>query len=159
MITYHAENLKTYSANICLGEDVKKTPFVFIFRRRLQDVFEMSWSNWIYLPGSCVFKRRLQDVLKISSRRLARTSSRHLFKIFWRHFQDIFKMSCQDVFKTSSECLHYVFNTYSRRLWDTFKMYHEVKLFFLARLQNVFKTYLARVWDALRRRLSIEIFA
>ena len=108
----------------------------------------MSWSNWIYLPGSYVFKRRLQDVLKISSRHLARMSSRHLFKIFWRHFQDIFKMSCQDVFKT-----------YSRRLWDTFKMYHEVKLFFLARVQNVFKTYLARVWDALRRKLSIEMFA
>ena len=85
-----------------------KTSFVFVFRRRLQDVFKTSWSRPIYSSWPYVFKtssRRLQDVFKTSSRRLAKTSSRHLqdvFKTFWRRLQDIFKTSCKDIFKTFS---------------------------------------------------------
>ena len=53
-------------ANIRLGEDVLKTSFVFVFRRRLQDVLKTSWSRRIYSPNSYVFRRRLQDVFKTS---------------------------------------------------------------------------------------------
>ena len=34
--------LRTYPANIRLDEDVLKTSFVFVFRRRLEDVLKMS---------------------------------------------------------------------------------------------------------------------
>ena len=119
---------KTYSffapwafpANICLDEDVLKTSFVFVFRRRLgQD-------QYIRLGHTSL--RRLQDVLQ-------------------KRLQDIFKTSCQDVFKTSSKrlqgnVLKNVFKTSSRRLQevlqrylqDVFKRYHQVKVFLLTRL-------------------------
>ena len=66
--------LVTYPVNIRLDEDVLKTSFVFVFRRRLQDVFKTSWSRPIYLSWPYVFKT--------SSRRLAKTSSRHLQDVF-----------------------------------------------------------------------------
>ena len=91
-----------FPANIRLDEDFLKTSFVFIFRRRLQDVLiktnmfslalrlqKTSWSRPIYLSWPYVFKtssRRLQDVLKTSSRCL----------------QDIFKTSYKNIFKTFS---------------------------------------------------------
>ena len=92
-------------ANIRLDEDVLKTSFVFVFRRRLEDVFKTSWSRPIYLSWPYVFKtflRRLQDVFKTSS----------------RHLQNVFKISSrrlQDVFKTFWRCLQDVFKTFSRR--------------------------------------------
>ena len=71
--------LVTYPVNIRLDEDVLKTSFVFVFRRRLdqdeyvrlsrtssKDVFKTSWSRPIYLSCPYAFKtssRRLQDVL------------------------------------------------------------------------------------------------
>ena len=70
-------SLRTYPANIRLDEDVLKTSFVFVFRRRLdqdeyvclsltssEDVFKTSWSRSIYSSWPYVFKtssRRLQD--------------------------------------------------------------------------------------------------
>ena len=105
-----------FPANIRLDEDVLKTSFVFVFRRRLQDVLiktnmfalalrlqKTSWSRPIYSSWPYVFKtssRRFQDVFKTSSRR----------------FQDVFKTSCKNVFKTSSRRLQDVFKTPSRRL-------------------------------------------
>ena len=53
-------------ANIRLDENVLKKSFVFVFRKRLQDVFKTSSSRQIYSPYSYVFRRRLQDVLKTS---------------------------------------------------------------------------------------------
>ena len=108
-----------YPANIRLDEDVLKTSFVFVFGRRLQDVFKTSWSRQICSPQPYVFRRRLQDglgqdqyiclghmslrrleeVFKTSSRRfedLLQTSSKRLqgvFKTFWRRNQDVFKIS------------------------------------------------------------------
>ena len=79
---------KAVPANIRLDEDILKTPFVFVFRRhledvfktnmfalalRLQDVFKTSWSRPIYSP--------LPFIFKTSSRRLAKT------------FQEVFKTS------------------------------------------------------------------
>ena len=138
-------------ANIRLGEDVLKTSFVFIFRRRLQDIFKTYWSRRIYSPNSYVFRRRFQDVFKTSSRCLAKTSSKRLQDIFKtscknvsetssRHFQDVFKTS-SNVFKTSSRCLAKIS---SRR----FQTHHQGKLFLLTRFQmtltrieNVSETY------------------
>ena len=117
------KQLNEYFANICdwfvdnkliihFGEDkinlakfvLMKTSFVFVFRRRLQDVLiktnmfalalrlqKTSWSRPIYSSWLYVFKT--------SSRRLAKTSSRHL--------QDVLQGCLQDVLKT----------------------YHQVKLF------------------------------
>ena len=65
-------------ADIHLDEDVLKTSFVFVFRRRLQDVFKTSWSRPIYSSWPYVFKTSL------------------------RCLQDIFKTSCKDIFKMFS---------------------------------------------------------
>ena len=81
--------LVTYPVNIRLDEDVLKTSFVFVFRRRLQDV--------LIKTNMFALALRLQ---KTSSRRLAKTSSRHL----------------QDVFKTSSRRFQDVLKTLLRRL-------------------------------------------
>ena len=122
-------------------EDVLKTSFVFVFRRRLdqdeyirlthtssEDVFKTSSSRSTYSSWSYVFKtssRRFQDVFKTSSRR----------------FQDVFKTSCKNVFKTSSRRLQDVLQRY---LQDVFKTYHQVKLFLLTNLRDVFNTFLRR---------------
>ena len=90
-------------------EDVLKAPFVFVFRRRLQDVFKTSCSRAIYSSWPYVFKtssRRFQDIFKTSS----------------RHFQDVLQRYLQDVFKTYHQvklflltCLWEAFNTFMRR--------------------------------------------
>ena len=124
-------------------EDVFKTSFVFVFRRRLQDVFKRFWSRRIYSPESKIFKshtssRRLQDVFKMFSRRLQdvfktscqdvfKTSSRHLAKTSSRRCQDVFKTSWKriqdifrNVFKTSSRCLQDVLKTSCKDIFNTF---------------------------------------
>ena len=88
-----------YPANIRLDEEVLKTSFAFVFRRRLQDV----------LP------RRLQNIFK--------TYWKYVFKTSSRRFQDVFKTSCQYVFKTSSRHLQDVFKTSSRHLQDAFETF------------------------------------
>ena len=70
---------RSVPANVRLDEDVLKTSFVFVFRRRLQDVLV---KTNIFVLGIC-----LQDVFKTFSRRLAKTSSRRLqnvFKTSWK---------------------------------------------------------------------------
>ena len=113
--------LVTYPVNIRLDEDVLKTSFVFVFRRRLdqdeyvrlsltssKDVFKTSWSRPIYLSWPYVFKmssRRFQDFFKTSCKNFFKTSSRRLqdiFKTLSRRFEDAFKTSCKDIFKTFS---------------------------------------------------------
>ena len=96
-----------------------KTPFVFVFRRRLhQDEFVRlslaSSEDVLVKTNIFVLAIRLQDVFKTSSRRLAKTSSRHLQDVLQRYLQDVFKM------------------------------YHQVKLFLLTRLWEVFNTFLRR---------------
>ena len=131
-------------ANIRLDEDVLKTSFVLVLRRRLQDVSiktniftllirlqKTSWSRPIYLSWSYVFKtssRRLQDIFNTSSRR----------------FQDVlktFSKRLQDIFKTSSGHLQDVFKTFWRPLQDVFKTYHQVKLFLLTRFEVIKNVY------------------
>ena len=81
-------------ANIRLDEDVLKTSFVFVFRRRLDqdeyvrlsltssgDVFKTSWSRPVY--SSCLY------VFKMSCKNVFKTSWRCLAKISSRRFQDV----------------------------------------------------------------------
>ena len=140
--------------NIRLDEDFLKTSFVFIFRRRLQDVLiktnmfalalrlqKTSWSRPIYSSWLYVFKtssRRFQDVFKTSCKNVFKTSSRRLqdvLKTSSKRLQDVLK----NVFKTSSRRLQDVLQRY---LQDVFKTYHQVKLFLLTRLRELFNTFL-----------------
>ena len=92
-----------YPANIRLDEEVLKTSFAFVFRRRLQDVLI---KTSIFVLVIC-----LQDVFKTFSTRLQ--------DVLPRRLQNIFKTYWKYVFKTSSRRLA---NTSSRRLQDIFKM-------------------------------------
>ena len=92
--------------NIRLDEDVLKTSFVCVFRRRLQDL--------LVKTNIFVLVIHLQDVFKTFSRRLQ--------DVLQKRFQDIFKTSCKDVFKTYHQIklflltrLQDVFNTFLRR--------------------------------------------
>ena len=123
-----------YPANIRLDEDVLKTSFVFIFKRRLQDV----------LMKTNIF------LLVI---RLQKTSSRRLQHVLLKTNIFILSIRLQDVFKTSSRYLQDVFaKTSSRRLantpWrylqDVLKTYHQVKLLLLISLWEVFNTFVKR---------------
>ena len=80
-----------YPANIHLDEDVLKTSFVFVFRRRLEDVFKTSLSRRICSPEPYVFRRRLQDVFKISWSRPMYSPWLYVFQTSSRRFQDVFK--------------------------------------------------------------------
>ena len=126
-----------YPANIRLDEEVLKTSFAFVFRRRLQDVLIKTSIFVLVICLQDVFKtfsRRLQDVLPRCLQDVFKTSSRHL----------------QDVLKTSSRRLQNVFKTSSRRLQDVFKT-------FSRRFQDVFKTFSRHFQDVLQKRLQ-DIF-
>ena len=109
--SFAASEMIIFPANIRLDEDVWKTSFVFVFKRRLQDV--------LIKTNIFVFAICLQDVLKTFSRYLAKESLRHL--------QDVLqKMSLQDLFKTYHQIklffltrLREVFNTFLRRTAKT----------------------------------------
>ena len=125
--------------NIRLDEDFLKTSFVFIFRRRLQDVLIKTNMFALALRLQKTSSRRLQDVLVKTN----------IFVLAIR-LQDVFKTSCKNVFKTSSRRLQGVLKTSSKRLQDVlqrylqdvFKTYHQVKLFLLTRLREAFNTFL-----------------
>ena len=135
-MTYVFSQLRTQQTFILM-----KTSFVFVFKRRLQDVLiktnislliirlqKTSWSRPIYSSCPYVFKissrifqdffkttsRQLQDVFKTSSKRLQDVSQIRLegiFKTFWRR---IIKLNC--FCKTS---LWEVFNMFVRRTAKT----------------------------------------
>ena len=98
------------AANIRLHEDVLKTSFVFVFRRRLQKTAarRLDQDRYIHLTHTSS-----EDVFKTSSRRLdqdqyirfGHTSSRRLAKTYSKRLQDVFKTSCKNAFKTSSRNL------------------------------------------------------
>ena len=110
--------------------------FLFVFRRRLQDVLinmdifalvihlQKTSSRRLgqdqYIRFAHASSRRLQDVFKTSSRRLAKTSLRHLqdvSKTYWRCLQGLFSpRPLEEVYKT---CLRDVFNTFLRRTAKT----------------------------------------
>ena len=89
-----------------------KTSFVFVFRRRLQDV----------LTKTNMFALAL---------RLQKMSSRHLQDVLVKTNIYVLIIRLQDVFKTFSGRLQDVFKTFSRRLQDVLQK----------RLQYIFKTF------------------
>ena len=114
---FHAND--NYPANIRLDEDVLKMSFVFVFKRRLQDVL-MKTNIFLLIT---VFRRRLQDVL-------AKTN---IFVLFKRLY---------DVFKASSRRLQGVFKIFSRRLQDVFKISSKrLQEVSQIRLEDIFKTF------------------
>ena len=123
-----------------------KTFYVFVFRKRLQDVFKTSWLWRIYSPYSYVFRRRLQDVLITTNIFVLVIRLQDSFKTFWRRLQEIFK--------ASSVHLQYVFKTSWRCLQDVLKTYYQVKLLLVTQFQDIFETYSKVFWDVLLRRLS-----
>ena len=98
-------------ANIRLDEDVLKTSFVFVFRRRLQtNMFAVALRLQDVLVKTNIFVLaiRLQDVFKTFSRRLQdvlKTSSRHLLGVFKTYYQfKVFLVTqFQDIFETYSK--------------------------------------------------------
>ena len=119
-----------------------KTSFVFVFRRRLQDV--------LIKTNMFALALRLQ---KTSSRRLGQDQYIRLGHMSSRRLQDVFKTSSrplQGVFKTSSRRFEDVFKMSSRHLQDVlqrylqdvFKTYHQVKLFLFSR--SIAKTVIYR---------------
>ena len=142
-----------------------KTSFVFVFRRRLQDVLIKTNMFALALRLQKTSSRRLQDVLvktkifvlAICLQDVFETSSRRLqdvFKTSSRRFEDLFKTSSkrlQDLFKASSRRFEDVFKMSSRHrqdflqryLQDVFKAYHQVNLFYSTRLREVSNTFLS----------------
>ena len=118
----------------------KYTPYLYVFRRRLHDIFKASWLRTICKSWSYVFKtssRRFQDVLK--------TSSIHLQDVLQRCLQDVFNtcyqfklfLSCSVlVFKSFWDALLRRFSTAElawvtllRNLWSVCKIYKSDKSF------------------------------
>ena len=63
-LTCHMSLLNHDPANIRLDEDVLKTSFIFVFRRRLQDVLIKTNMFALALRLQKTSSRRLQDVFK-----------------------------------------------------------------------------------------------
>ena len=120
-------------------EDVLKTSFVFVFRRRLDQ------DEYIHLTHTSsygVFKtssRRFQDVLPRRLQDVFKTSSTHLARTFSRPLQNVFKTSCKTIFKTSTRRFEDVYKTFWRR-WG--------------RLQDTFMTSSKRVFKTTSRRIT-----
>ena len=148
-----------YPANIRLDEEVLKTSFAFVFRRRLQDVLIKTNIFTILIRLQKTSSRRLDQDQYIrlghmSSRRL-QDVFRRLAKISSKHLQDVLEKRLQDIFKTSSRHLQDVLQ---RCLQGAFRTYYQVTPFLLISFQDVFKTYSQRFWGLLQRRLSTEGF-
>ena len=131
------------------------SPYSYVFRRRLQEVFRKTNIFALVIPLQDAFKalsRRLQDVFKASSRHL-----QDVFKTSSRRLQDVLKTSSRrlkHIFKMSSRRLQDVLKTSSRHLQDVSKTYYQVKVFLVTQFVDVFETYSKRFWDVLLRRLS-----
>ena len=107
--------------------DALKASFIFVFKRRLQDVLIKKKIFALLIRLKKTSSRCLQDVLIktntfifiIRLQDVFKTSSRHLqivFKTSSSHLQDILLSRFQDVFKTLQDVLQNVFKTPSRRL-------------------------------------------
>ena len=110
-----------FPADIRLNEDVLKMSFVFVFRKRLQNVLIKTNMFALALRLQKTSSRRLGQDQYI---RLGHTSSRCLqdvFKTSSRRLQNVLPRRLQDVLKTSSRRLNDVLKTSSRRLQDIIK--------------------------------------
>ena len=105
-----SRRINTRPANIRPDKDFLKKSFVFVFRKRLQDVLiktnvfvliirlqktpSRHFQDVLVRANIFVLAIRLQDVFKTSCKNVFNTSSRRL--------QGVLKTSCKDVFKTFS---------------------------------------------------------
>ena len=113
--------------------------FVFVFRRRLQDVLiKTNIFALVIRLQKTSSKRLLQDVLVKTN--LCVLAIR-LQDVLQKRLQDVFKKSSKRLAKTSSRRLQDLLQRY---LQDVFKTYHQVKLFLLTRLWEAFNTFLRR---------------
>ena len=92
-------------ANIRLDEDVLKMSFVFVFRRRLQDVLIKTNMFALALRLQKTSSRRLQDVLVKTNIFVLAIRLQDVFKTFSRLLAETSSGRLQDVFKTSSRHL------------------------------------------------------
>ena len=121
--------------------------FVFVFRRRLQDVFiktnifvlalrlQKTSSRCLgqgqYIRPGHTSSRRLQNVFQTSCQGIFKRFSRpfqnvfqkryqDIFKTSWRRFEDVFKTSSRRLANTSSRCLQDIFKTSCKYIFKTF---------------------------------------
>ena len=121
---FHAND--NYPANIRLDEDVLKTSFVFVFKRRLDEneyilinhsLQKTSWPRPIY--SSCpyvykMFSRRLQDVLPKRLQDIFKTPSRRLRNVFKKSRKYVLKTSSRRFVKKSLRSIQHVCKTYRK---------------------------------------------
>ena len=118
--------VNVYPANIRLDEDVLKTSFIFVFRRRLHQDEHVCLSltsskrlqDVLVKANIFVLAIRLQDVFKTSWSRPIYSSWLYFFKTSSRHFQDAFKTFSRRLVKSSSRRFEKVFKRSSRHLQD-----------------------------------------
>ena len=101
-----------FPANIRLDEDVLKTSFVFIFRRRLEDAFKTNMFA-LALRLQKTSSRRFQVVLVKTNTFVLAIRLQEVFKTFSRRLQDDLQKRLQDIFKTSCKD---IFKMFSRRI-------------------------------------------
>ena len=98
-----------------------------------------------------VLVMRLRDVFKT----FFKATSRRFQSALLRRLQDVLQKRLEDVFNTISRCLEDVLKTFwrhfenmsflkTKRFQDVFKMYHQIRMFLLGRLQDVLSTFSIR---------------
>ena len=146
--------LEIFPANIRL-EDILKSPFIFVFKRLLQNVFKTFWSRRIYSLYPYVFRRCLQDNFKMSWSRpinwswlYVLNSLRDVLKML-KNAEKCLKTSCKNDFKTSWRRLQDVFKTSSRHFHDVLlKLLEEI---FKISWRRLAKTFSRHLQDIFRR--------
>ena len=121
MIGFKIHSFGKNPASIRLDEDVLKTSFVFVFvfRRRLQDVLIKTNMFALALRLQKTSSRRLQDVLVKTNIFVLSICLQDVFKMSSRHLQD--------VLQTSSRCLQDIFKTFCKDIFKAFSR-HTIKL-------------------------------
>ena len=94
--------LSSFPTNVRLDEDVLKVSFVFIFRRRLQDVLFKTNIFALVIHLQRTFSRSLQDVLVKTNIFVLVIRLHDVFKMFSRCLQNVFKTFSRCLAKTSS---------------------------------------------------------
>ena len=115
---YLQSSSKTYNpANIRLDENVLKTSFVFVFRRRLQDVLiKKNIFAWV-IRLQKTSSTGLQDVLVKTNIFVLAIFLEEVLQTSWKRLEEVFRTSYKNVFKASSRHLAKAF---LRRLAKSF---------------------------------------
>ena len=159
-------SLEIFPANIRL-EDILKTSFIFVFRRRLQDVFKTFWSRRMYSSYLYVFSRCFQGNFKSSWSRpinwswlYVLKSLQDVLKMYSSRLEDVLQKRLQHILKTSSRYFktssRHLQDMLLRRLQEIFKMFwRRLAKSFTRHLQDIFKTF----WIRLQLQDVFSVFA